>query len=304
MDSNNFPIFSVIIPTFQRVQLLQNSIQSVLNQSFEYFELIIVDDGSTDETSSFVHSLKDSRVRYIFQEKGERSMARNLGIQSARGKYICFLDDDDEYTPDFLTKFFQYYQKNNFPDTILRTGFSRNEGGKLKPTPNYNPKKHVHSVRFAAYHMCGIWTLCIPKEYLIHDRFHPDFPHWQDTHLILRLFAKYGMTQLEEYNYVYHIHATMGSKKMASDIEANLQLNILPIEHLFANYSTLLKPFLPTHTKRYLIAKKYLEFAHYDVVYGDKSRYKKFIKTSLQYYPSILFLKTYLILVRDLIKSI
>ena len=95
------PLVSVIIPTFNRSNVLNEAIKSVLNQSFQDFELIVVDDGSTDGTSELLESYGDS-IHYCFQENKGPSAARNLGIKNATGLYITFLDSDDLWLPDKL----------------------------------------------------------------------------------------------------------------------------------------------------------------------------------------------------------
>jgi len=91
------PYFSIILPTYNRAHLLPKAIESVLAQTFTDWELLIVDDGSTDTTKELVATFKDERIRYIFQENQERSAARNNGIKQSRGAYICFLDSDDYF---------------------------------------------------------------------------------------------------------------------------------------------------------------------------------------------------------------
>ncbi len=99
------PIVSVIIPTHNRAELLRTAISSVINQTFKDWEVIIVDDHSTDHTRSVFESIVDERIRYL-RNKGKNgpSIARNLGITVARGEYIAFLDDDDEWLPHKLEK--------------------------------------------------------------------------------------------------------------------------------------------------------------------------------------------------------
>ncbi len=112
VDERKFePIFSVIIPTYNRAHLVTRSIQSVLNQTFSQFELIVVDDGSTDNTDAEVKSIKDIRIRYIYQENRGRSAARNTGVTHAKGLYITFLDSDDEALPEWLEHFAQEFEK-------------------------------------------------------------------------------------------------------------------------------------------------------------------------------------------------
>lgn len=99
------PAVSVVIPTFNRARLLARAIASVLTQTFRDFELLVVDDCSTDGTSAMVARHDDPRIRYLRRDaKGTAGAARNTGLHAARSDLICFLDDDDEYLPDFLAE--------------------------------------------------------------------------------------------------------------------------------------------------------------------------------------------------------
>ena len=89
------PTISVIVPTHNRPHFLHQAIKSILAQSFADLEAIVVDDGSEDDTRNTVLSFHDSRIRYIYQEKGGRSVARNRGLIQSQGDYVAFLDDDD-----------------------------------------------------------------------------------------------------------------------------------------------------------------------------------------------------------------
>ena len=97
------PLFSVVVPTYNRADHLPVALQSVRNQTFTDWELIVVDDGSTDGTRAAVTPfLRDDRVVYHHQENRELNGARNTGTRLARGRYVCYLDDDDRYLPDHL----------------------------------------------------------------------------------------------------------------------------------------------------------------------------------------------------------
>jgi len=99
------PQVSVVIPTHNRADLLQRSIQSVLNQTYQDFEVIVVDDASTDCTPETVSQLCDRKLRYVRHEANRGcAVARNTGIEAARGEYIAFNDDDDEWTPHKLER--------------------------------------------------------------------------------------------------------------------------------------------------------------------------------------------------------
>jgi len=98
------PLISIIIPTYNRAHLLPRAIKSVINQTYSNFELIIVNDGSTDNTPEVVKSFKDPRIIYLTYEKGPKgpNFARNTGLNVAKGELITFMCDDDELTSDAL----------------------------------------------------------------------------------------------------------------------------------------------------------------------------------------------------------
>jgi GalNAc5-diNAcBac-PP-undecaprenol beta-1,3-glucosyltransferase len=98
------PFFSIIIPTYNRAEFLTHTIDSISKQVYNDYELIIVDDGSEDNTKEVVLKLatKNQRIRYIFQDNAERGAARNNGIKNSNGQYIIFFDSDDEMMPHYL----------------------------------------------------------------------------------------------------------------------------------------------------------------------------------------------------------
>lgn len=99
------PGVSVVIPTYNRAGVVTRAIQSVLAQSYQAFEIIVVDDGSTDGTPMAVAAIQDPRIRYIRHDRNQGGgSARNAGIAAARGEYVAFLDSDDEWMPDKLER--------------------------------------------------------------------------------------------------------------------------------------------------------------------------------------------------------
>ncbi len=106
------PIFSVIIPTYNREKILSRAIDSILTQTFDDFELIIVDDGSTDQTKELVRRYKDERVKYIYKENGGQNSALNRGLKEARGCYVAFCDSDDAWLPLKLEKTYEKYMED------------------------------------------------------------------------------------------------------------------------------------------------------------------------------------------------
>lgn len=95
-------MLTIVIPLYNKGQSVKRSICSVLNQSFSNFEIVIVDDGSTDNSVEVVKSFKDDRIKIVRQANAGVSAARNHGIDIASGQFITFLDADDEYEPNHL----------------------------------------------------------------------------------------------------------------------------------------------------------------------------------------------------------
>lgn len=97
------PLVSVVIPTYNRAKRVQRAIQSVLNQTYDNIEVLVVDDASTDNTPKVVNRIEDERVQYIRLEENQgASAARNIGIEAASGDYVGFLDSDDVWEPSKL----------------------------------------------------------------------------------------------------------------------------------------------------------------------------------------------------------
>lgn len=99
------PKISVIIPLYNKEAIIERSLQSVLSQNYDDFDVIIVNDGSTDHSMDIVRRIKDPRIVLIEQENGGPSKARNTGIKNAKGEWIVFLDADDELLPGALKRF-------------------------------------------------------------------------------------------------------------------------------------------------------------------------------------------------------
>ena len=106
---------SVIIPTWNRANLLKKSIESALNQTMPSLEVLVCDDGSTDNTVEIVKNIKDSRVKLILGQHGGRpAIPRNRGLKIAKGEWITFLDDDDELLPQNLEKKLEVAKKTGY----------------------------------------------------------------------------------------------------------------------------------------------------------------------------------------------
>lgn len=125
---------SVVIPAYNYARFLPEAIESVLAQTLSSLELIVVDDGSTDETKQVVERFDDPRVRYVWQSNQGLSAARNTGIREARGELVAFLDADDRWRPDFAETVVARFEKCGPDFGMICTGFSRiDENGRALP---------------------------------------------------------------------------------------------------------------------------------------------------------------------------
>ncbi len=120
------PFVSVIIPTYNRATILPRAINSVLNQSYSHFELLVVDDGSADNTATVVSNFLDNRIIYVYQRNSGVCAARNKGASEASGEYLIFLDSDDYLLKDCLTIFAQAI--GEFKSDVIKAGSRMTKG--------------------------------------------------------------------------------------------------------------------------------------------------------------------------------
>lgn len=127
-------MISVVIPLYNKEKQIACTLQSVFEQTFQNFEIVIVDDGSTDNSVEEVEKFDDSRIRLIHQTNAGVSAARNRGIEEARGELIAFLDADDEWMPEYLATQYGLYQK--YPEcSVYACNYEfRDSEGKVTPT--------------------------------------------------------------------------------------------------------------------------------------------------------------------------
>lgn len=157
---------SVIMPAFNAQQTIKSSIESVLRQTHRDFELIIIDDGSTDSTLAIIKSFVDPRIRWKAQQQQGVSAARNAGLKSAQGQFIVFLDSDDQMTDDFLRQHLAAFEKNSYADLIYcddmlidPTGATR----QLLERPEYPDRRRLISELFRCGYPVIPFRTCIRR---------------------------------------------------------------------------------------------------------------------------------------------
>ena len=186
---------SVIIPTYNRANLIGNSIKSVLNQTYKNLEVIIVDDGSTDNTKKEIDNIKDGRIKYIKLHKNSGgSNARNIGIKNAYGKYISFQDSDDIFYPEKLEQQIKniFNQKSNLDfckiKVIINSTF-------YKFYPNQRQEKsilkgNIFNELISKGNFISTQSILVKKSFMRKYLFDINMPRLQDYDVILRMIPK------------------------------------------------------------------------------------------------------------------
>ncbi len=194
-------LVSVIIPTFNRADLVREAIQSVLDQTYQNFEIIVVDDGSTDGTEQVLAPYKD-KIIYIYQENQGGAAARNTGIKHARGKYIAFLDSDDLWLPEKLEKQLEILEKNEDIAMVYSNIIRVYDGGRLKKI-GINPKNIISGNIYHEILLRRVWvslpTWIIRKACFEEiGGFDPEFRTSHDREMVVRIVKKYQIYGIKE----------------------------------------------------------------------------------------------------------
>lgn len=271
--------FSIIIATYNRAKLLPRAVESILDQSFKKWELLIVDDGSADDTRLVVQQYEDPRIHYYFKENEEKSRARNYGIERAKGKYLCFLDDDDYYLPAFLESMYAEIQKQQEKKALFRCGeFIQTSNGRLRKefTPN---KYRDKPVRFLWEMQSSIRPFAIHGELFEKHRFLESCRYGQDFHLLIRLVLAHPVFFIAEFLSVYVKHGQRGShKKFRDEIESNAWSSIHCIEDLVEKGGSELEKHIPKRRITDLVNHKVYAFASAAMKSGNANLYKELLK--------------------------
>lgn len=160
-------MISIVIPLYNKEKQIKNTLQSVLNQLFQEFEIVVVDDGSTDNSGIVVGTFQDKRMRLVYQQNSGVSAARNRGIQEAKFDLIAFLDADDEWDPEYLSTQYDLFQK--FPKCSIFAcsyEFKNSEGKASSAIINKLPFSEENGILSNYFHVAScshppLWTSAV-----------------------------------------------------------------------------------------------------------------------------------------------
>lgn len=199
------PFFSIIVPTYNRAYLIEKTILSVIRQGFIDWELIIIDDGSTDNTNELVRKFTDSRIIYNWQKNTERSIARNNGINMAKGKYVCFLDSDDQWRDNHLQVLYNAIQKSNNAIALFFTGMTWNFTDR-KQDVLFDTPEGKNLVEYVITNQIAPSTCCIQSTILQSFKFNPSLTINEDVELFARIAARYPIIRVPVITVDFIVH--------------------------------------------------------------------------------------------------
>jgi len=191
------PFFSVIIPLYNKEKYIHQCIESVLNQKFKDFEIIIINDGSTDQSAQIVEKINDSKLQVYSQKNKGVSAARNLGVEKSSGKVIAFLDADDFWYPTHLDEIYSLHHE--FPEaSLFATAYE------IEYRPDF-----IKSFRFRSSTIHNVFhpfyryqkgsplfftsNFALKKEIFVKEKGFKSHIHAEDTELFFRLGYKYPL---------------------------------------------------------------------------------------------------------------
>jgi glycosyltransferase involved in cell wall biosynthesis len=230
---NQAPKVSVILPTYNRAHIIEKAIQSVLKQTYQDFEIIIIDDGSKDDTEKIIRGFqeKDNRIKYIrFEENKGAAAARNAGINMSKGEYITFQDSDDEWVIDKLEKQMKVIETSS-ENIVVYCGFWRIDGDEKTYIPDINISNREGNIHKELLKRNFIGTpsiLLLKKNLEKIGMFDENLSRLQDWDLAIRLSKYYNFKLIDEPLYISYV--------LSDSISANYEALIIAMQIILAKY--------------------------------------------------------------------
>lgn len=242
------PLVSIIIPTYNRAFCLVNAIKSVLEQSYNNIEIIVVDGPSTDNTERVVKELKEKKITYLREEKARGAgAARNTGIRAARGEYIAFQDSDNVWLPEKLEKQMAVFSKAAPEIGMVYTGYNKYYNNIAM---GYYPQEYIKNKSGEIYNellyenFIGCQTVVVKKECLFKvGAFDEQLPTIEDWDLFLRISKCYKIICIDESLVLSHLQ----SDSISIDLPKMIIAFKLILKNHYSEYSK----------NKYLLAQYY-----------------------------------------------
>jgi len=256
---------SVVTPTYNRARFLPDSVSSVLAQTFDDLELIIVDDGSDDDTDDVLEPyLADSRVRYFYQENQGQSQARNLALEYATGDFIAFLDSDDVWAPDKLEKQLAVLQSNQDVDIVHGDEAVIDEKGQVVSLQNMKRYSGWITRYLLADNSVSITTALVRRRCFDEmGGFDTSVGVADDYELWLRFSARY--------RYWYEPGIVASYRVMADQISSDKRRRFAANERIISDFIGVHGEVLSPRDRRWGLARFYCRKARYLARTGERT---------------------------------
>jgi len=209
-ESTSEPLVSIIMPAYNSAHYIGQAIESVLSQDYKNFELLIVDDGSTDNTKEIVQQFNDSRIKYIYKENGGVSSARNRAIIRSKGQYIMPLDADDMMAPNFITSHLQEFEKHPEADLVYCDVSLIDADGepiRVMKKPEYHNHRHLIRDLFRQGHPIIPFRLGIRRSVFDKIGLYDETLVVAEDYDMMRRFVRAGLNE-------HHLRQTLHLRRM------------------------------------------------------------------------------------------
>jgi glycosyltransferase involved in cell wall biosynthesis len=271
------PLVSVIIPTYNSASYLPQALDSVFNQTFQDYEIIVVDDGSTDETEQVLVPYREL-IKYIRKENRGPASARNVGIKHSKGDYIAFLDADDIWLPDKLQSQIGFMKKNPEIQVLFTDCAIFDHQGLIMPSikERYKVASCVTFEELLTEHFVAMSSIIVKRSCLEEiGLFDETLIGAEDYNLYLRLARKFQFMYLDRV-LVYHRKHEKSLSKCLEQMRHDELANLDKIANLFPEMN------IP---KRKLAAKIYLRFGIYHLNCRELAAARFCFKNTLKHSP-------------------
>jgi len=219
MPSESQPYFSVIVPAYNRADTIMRTIDSLLAQSYKNFEIIIADDGSSDNTAEIIQAIEDPRLRYFYQNNAGVSAARNFGAEKSQYDWLTFLDSDDTVSPNWLTDFAKEIETSNVDIVFCGMRQINNKFGVNKVIDPLDPYQNGETKG-----LYNAGTFAVKKS--VFDKaggYDSKIRFGENTELSIRLKQlNLAAAYISKPNLSYEVAEAGGARNLANVIESNL----------------------------------------------------------------------------------
>lgn len=286
MNDTDQPVFSVIMPTYNRETILSRTIRSVLSQTFDSYEFLIIDDGSQDNTKKIVQGFTDSRIIYLYKENGGQNSAINEGLKIARGTYVAFIDSDDEWMPEKLQKTYEAFLHDPMTSVVYHQTGLRDSNGEVTLARRDSLQGNIYKeVLLQGYLTSPTFISCKLECFTRVGLLDESFTYCQDDDLCFILAKNFKIALIDDILGIYN-----------TDSENQMMKETAQVVHGWWKLWNKYEHEVLTYCGRKLLRRRFLDCSKSFLRTGNKEMAKKALRKSLHYGISlkgfIIFMKS------------